>query len=79
MNSKTNTVSKADETFEINITDRKTSFAVSFVDYQPKTVTVGSDEGSVMVTLLKSAANRLNNTRYIDSKGAKGWTGYGRA
>jgi TonB-linked SusC/RagA family outer membrane protein len=61
VHSRTNTVSKADGTFEINIPAGKTSLIVSFVGYQTKTVTVGPNENNITVALLQSAASQLND------------------
>jgi TonB-linked SusC/RagA family outer membrane protein len=57
---KKNTITKADGKFELTVPTGKVSLTVSFVGYQTKTLTVGANETSALVTLNESS-NQLND------------------
>ncbi|MEO9099487.1 MAG: carboxypeptidase-like regulatory domain-containing protein, partial [Ginsengibacter sp.] len=58
--SKTNAISKEGGKFEISVPNGKVSLHVSFVGYDPKTITIGEGETHVVVALNESN-NQLND------------------
>lgn len=57
---KKNTISKEGGKFELSVPVGKVSLQITFVGYQAKTVSVGADESTVMVTLNESS-NQLTD------------------
>lgn len=57
---KKNTVSKPGGTFDLTVPAGKVTLQITFVGYQPKTVTVGENESHVIVNLTEST-NQLND------------------
>ena len=57
-NSKANAITKEDGRFEVNIPDGKETITVSFVGYETKTINIGANQTSVIVSLTKEVENK---------------------
>lgn len=64
-NSKISTISNSEGKFEISLPAEKVLLDISYVGYQSKSVTVGANETSVLVSLTQSTANQLNDVVVI--------------
>ncbi|MEO6136771.1 MAG: SusC/RagA family TonB-linked outer membrane protein [Ginsengibacter sp.] len=63
-NSKTNTITKSDGKFSLNVPQGKVSIVVTFVGHEAKTVSVAADQSSVTVELSESS-NQLSDVVII--------------